>query len=169
MRYFGALTVAVTVVVCVGVAGAATTSRLEGRVVDDQGAALAGARVTISSESLIGGPQSAATDPGGGFAFNLLPVGDYSVEAELTGFTSASASVPVRLDRTASVTLRLAPVAFTSEIVVAAEVPVVDASRTNTGEVFNAEYLELASIGSDGRFYTAIMGQAAGCVRGDVV
>jgi len=89
MRYFGALTIAVTVVVCVGVAGAATTSRLEGRVVDDQGAPLARAHVTISSDSLIGGPRSATTDGGGGFAFNLLPVGDYSVEAELTRFTLA--------------------------------------------------------------------------------
>jgi len=126
MRYFGALTVRHGGGVCRS-RGSRHDQPPRGTRVDDQGAALAGARVTISSESLIGGPQLATHRPWRRVRLHLLPVGDYSVEAELTGFTPVSASVPVRLDRTASVTLRLAPVAFTSEIVVAADVPVVDA------------------------------------------
>ncbi len=73
--------------------------------------------------NLIGGAQSTTTDGGGGFAFNLLPIGAYSVEAELTGYTPATAVVPVQLDRTAAVTLSLTPVSFTSEIVVTLDVP----------------------------------------------
>ena len=164
MRHVGALTIALTVVMLVGSVEAATTSRLEGKVVDERGGPLSGVRVTISSANLIGGAQSTTTDGGGGFAFNLLPIGAYSVEAELTGYTPATAAVPVRLDRTATVTLSLAPVTFTSEIVVTQDVPIVDASRTTTGEVFSQNYLQLATIGSSGRSYVRVMNQAAGVV-----
>lgn len=148
--------------VAAGAVDAATTSRLEGRVVDDKGNPLAGAQITISSESLIGGPQSTTTESEGGFVFNLLLVGDYTVEATLAGFEPAAAVVPVRLDRTATVTLRTVSVSFSAEIEVAAEVPIVDATRTNTGEVFGEKYLQQATIGSEGRWFVRIRDQAAG-------
>jgi hypothetical protein len=144
----------------------ATASRLEGRVIDDQGEPLAGAEVTISSESLIGGPQSEITHEDGSFAFHFLLVGEYTVNAELVGYTPATAVAAVRLDRTASVTLRMVPVTFSSEIEVAAEVPIIDTTRTNTGEVFDEKYLRLTAIGSEGRDYLRIIDQAAGVVPG---
>ncbi len=144
----------------------ATTSRLEGRVVDDKGSPLVGVQVTISSESLIGGPQSTITSDEGAFAFHFLLVGDYTVEATLVGYTPATAVAPVRLDRTATVTLRLVPVTFSSEIEVTAEVPIIDPTRTNTGEVFGEKYLRLTAIGSDGRDYLKILNQAAGVIPG---
>jgi hypothetical protein len=145
---------------------AGTTSRLEGRVADDQGGPLAGVQITISSESLIGGPQSTITNDAGSFSFHFLLVGEYTVEATLVGYTPATAVAPVRLDRTASVTLRMVPVTFSSEIQVDADVPIVDPTRTNTGEVFGEAYLQGATIGSNGRDYLRIMDQAAGVVPG---
>lgn len=145
---------------------AATTSRLEGLAMDDQDLPLAGVQITISSESLIGGPQTAITAEDGAFAFHILLVGEYTVSAELVGYTPATATVRVQLDRTAVMTLRLVPVKFSSEIEVSADVPIIDPARTNTGEVFNERYLQLASIGSEGRDYLAIMDQAAGVVPG---
>jgi hypothetical protein len=145
---------------------AGTTSRLEGRVADDQGEPLAGVQITISSESLIGGPQSTITNDAGSFSFHFLLVGEYTVEATLVGYTPATAVAPVRLDRTASVTLRMVPVTFSSEIQVDADVPIVDPTRTNTGEVFGEAYLQGATIGSNGRDYLRIMDQAAGVVPG---
>ena len=68
-----------------GVGLAATTSRLSGTVVDDQGSPLPGVTVQLSSEALIGGPQTAISDGNGAFVFHLLPVGIYSVEATLAG------------------------------------------------------------------------------------
>ena len=147
----------------------ATTSRLEGRVVDDQEAPLAGVQVTISSESLIGGPQSTVTSEDGSFAFHFLLVGEYTVEATLVGYTPATAVATVRLDRTTSVMLRMVPVTFTSEIEVGAVVPIIDTTRTNTGEVFGEEYLRLTAIGSGDRNYLRIMDQAAGVVDEDLV
>jgi hypothetical protein len=141
---------------------AAITSRLEGRAVDDQDRPLAGVEVTISSDSLIGGPQTAVTSEEGGFAFHLLPVGIYTIDAGLVGYTPATATARVQLDRTAVVTLRLVRVTFAEEIEVTADVPIIDPARTNTGEVFTEQYLQLTSIGSEGRDYLAIMDQAAG-------
>ena len=152
--------------VAVATVHATTTSRLEGKVVDEVGGNLARVEVNISSDSLIGGPQLAVTDGRGGFAFNLLPVGEYRVEATLAGYRPVTAVAQLRLDRTASVTLRLVPLSFGAEIVVGAEVPIIDATRTSTGEVFDADYLKLASIGIDSRDYVKVMDQAAGVVPG---
>ena len=162
MRQAGVFVLAIIALTSVTTVDAATTSRLEGRALDDQGNPLAGVQITISSESLIGGPQSTNTDAEGGFAFTFLLVGEYSVEATLVGYTPATAAVPVRLDRTASVRLRMVPVAFTSEIEVEAIVPIVDATRTNTGEVFDDTYLRQATVGSKNRSFVRIPDQAAG-------
>jgi hypothetical protein len=162
MRHIGVFLLAFIFLVSAPYVDGATNSRLEGRVVDDKGSVLAGAEVTISSESLIGGTQSVATDEQGAFSFNFLLVGEYTVEAALVGYQPASAVATVRLDRTASVTLRLVPVAFTAEIDVEAIVPIIDTKRTNTGEIFGETYLRNATIGSDNRQFYRIQDQAAG-------
>ena len=58
MRHTGVLVLIVVVLTSASSVDAATTSRLEGLVVDDQDQPLAGVQITISSQSLIGGPQS---------------------------------------------------------------------------------------------------------------
>jgi hypothetical protein len=166
MRHVRVFVVALLLSAVAAAVDGATTSRLEGRVVDDQGKPLAGAEITISSDSLIGGPQSAVTAEDGSFAFHFLLVGEYTVNAELVGYTPASAVAAVRLDRTATVTLLMIPVTFSSEIEVDAVVPIIDPTRTSTGEVFDEKYLRLTAIGSDGRDYIKIMDQAAGVVPG---
>jgi len=162
MTRTGVFLLAVIVVVGATTVEGATNSRLEGRVIDDQGDLLAGVQVTISSDNLIGGPQSTNTDLEGGFAFNFLLVGEYSVEAILVGYTPATALATVRLDRTASVKLQLFPVTFESEIEVNSIVPIIDTTRTNTGEVFDETYLRNATVGSDNRAFYRIQDQAAG-------
>src|SRR5688572_9332642 len=62
-----------------------TSGRVAGTVVDTSGAAMAGVTVTIS-EDRTGLIRSSTTDTSGAFVFVSLPVGSYSVSAELTGF-----------------------------------------------------------------------------------
>ena len=76
-----------------GVGFAATTGRMMGAVLDNDGLALPGVTVSISSDKLIGGPQMAISGADGGFVFNLLPVGIYRVEANLPGFQPAAADL----------------------------------------------------------------------------
>jgi len=82
---------------------------IEGRVVDDSGAPLEGARVAAA-----GGPDDSAsglytvTDGGGSFSI-ALPAGHYRLTASAPGHGSAGAEVDVRQGApSASITLRLA-------------------------------------------------------------
>ena len=141
---------------------AATTSRLTGEVFDNDGLAMPGVTVQISSDKLIGGPQIAIADGEGRFTFNLLPVGMYTVEATLVGFKPASGQVQVTLDRTAQIIFNMVPEQFGGEIEVSAQVPVVDTAQVNTSVNFDNEYLQKAAVGASNRDYLAMMGQAAG-------
>lgn len=150
--------------VMAGSSWAATTGRIAGTVLDNEGLALPGVTVQISSEALIGGPQIAITDVDGKFAFNLLSPGLYTVEATLAGFQPATGEVRVQLDRVAAITFNMVPEQFGGEIEVVAEVPVVDTTQVNTSVVFNQDYLQKAAIGSGGRDYLSIISTAAGVV-----
>lgn len=67
------------------VSGQTGTSRITGRVYDSKQAAVAGASVTITNEAT-GVSQTQTTTDAGVFAFDSLPVGDYSISVEQTGF-----------------------------------------------------------------------------------
>jgi len=148
--------------VSAGAAYAATTSRLAGEVYDNDGLAMPGVTVQISSEKLIGGPQIAIADENGRFVFNLLPVGVYTVEATLVGFKPASGQVQVNLDRTAQIIFNMVPEQFGGEIEVTARVPVVNTAQVNTSVTFDEDYLQKAAVGSANRDYLSMIGQAAG-------
>src|ERR1041384_5932428 len=78
--------VVVLVAACSLTASAQTsTSRITGRVVDAKQASVPGATVTITNEAT-GVSHTQTTTDAGVYAFEALPVGDYAVAVELTGF-----------------------------------------------------------------------------------
>ena len=66
----------------------ATTGRISGRVSDAQGGLLPGASVTVT-EVRTNYSRSVATDAQGAYVFVNLPLGTYTVSAELQGFNKA--------------------------------------------------------------------------------
>jgi len=62
-----------------------STSRIVGRVADSKQDSIAGATVTVTNEAT-GVTQTQTTTDAGVFAFDSLPVGNYSVTVEQTGF-----------------------------------------------------------------------------------
>ena len=62
-----------------------STSRVTGRVVDSKQASIAGASVTVTNEAT-GVSQTQTTTEAGVYAFEALPVGNYTVTVEQTGF-----------------------------------------------------------------------------------
>ena len=163
-RWRRALPLVVCTLLVASLAGAATTSRLTGTVVDSDGLALPGVTVLLDSEVLIGGQQVAITDTDGSFQFTLLPPGMYSLRAELTGFQPAEVDARVALDRDTQVRLTLVDQQFTGEIEVTAESPVIDVTRVAQGESYNESFLKNASVGSGGRDYLSVIGNEAGSV-----
>ena len=62
------------------------TGALVGTVHDEQGGAVPGATVRLSSPALIGGPTTLTTNERGQLRFPVLPPGTYAIDVELSGF-----------------------------------------------------------------------------------
>ncbi len=140
-----------------------TTGRLMGTTVDESGAVLPGVSVTISSPALIGGKQVKTTDDRGEFMFLSLAPGDYTVNAELPGFVTQERNlVTVPLGGAAVITIAMPIGAFSGQIEVVDETPMVDTTQVNTGQIFRQEYMQDSAISSENRAYTTVVNQTAG-------
>ncbi|MCG8457024.1 MAG: carboxypeptidase-like regulatory domain-containing protein, partial [Holophagales bacterium] len=70
-----------------GSASAQTTGRVVGQTMADDGSALPGVTVTLTSQALQG-ERMQVTDNDGRFRFRSLPPGTYTVTCQLEGFTT---------------------------------------------------------------------------------
>jgi outer membrane receptor for ferrienterochelin and colicin len=91
-----------------------TSGTLSGRVVSDDGAALPGVTVTVTSPALQV-PRSAVASSSGTYILKFLPPGDYEAAFELTGFQAKKRHLRIALAQevTLDVTLPLANVTET--------------------------------------------------------
>src|SRR3954447_816158 len=81
------------------------TGTVEGKVVDDQGAVLPGATLTLTG---VTGAQTAVTDAVGMYRFVGVAPGTYALKTELTGFLPQEVrAVEVGLGKTAGVDFTL--------------------------------------------------------------
>lgn len=141
---------------------AQTTGRIVGQTLADDGSALPGVTVTLTSPALQG-EKIQVTDLEGRFRFLSLPPGTYSVKSELEGFTVvAQNDVRVGLDTTAELAVTL-QAGVREEILVVSEAPVIDRSSTTTGASFGIEMIENLPVTRD---YQGIAFQAPGVVAG---
>src|SRR5262245_58690970 len=68
---------------------AQATSRINGTVKDATGAVIAGAKVTATNEAT-GLSNTQTTTEAGLYSFPSLPVGNYAIKVEMTGFKTAN-------------------------------------------------------------------------------
>ena len=98
---------------------------IDGTVTDSTGAAVAGAKVTVSNPAT-GLTRPATTGDQGYYFFNELPLGDYSVTASKAGFrTQTATGVTVTVAAPVHVDLKLTPGQVTEKVEVTAEIPLV--------------------------------------------
>ena len=117
--------------------GQGTGGRIIGRVSDPTGAVLANVRVALVNEAT-GVSRDTRTNDTGDYTFVEVPVGNYRLEFDLTGFKkNVRRGVTVELNQI--VTLNMAmQVGATQEIVdVTSEAPIVDTTSTQLGAVVN--------------------------------
>jgi len=111
---------------------AQTSGSIEGRVTDEQGDALPGVTVRLTSPALQG-EQLRVTDAQGRFRFPSLAPGQYAVVASLEGFnTVEQPSVQVGIDQNRNLEFTLNS-AFGGEITVSSAAPVIDTRSQQTG------------------------------------
>jgi len=118
-----------------------TGGALVGRVADETGGALPGVTVTATNDAT-GVSRSIVTGSDGSYRFSSLPVGTYTVVADLAGFattTTKNVSVLVATDNTRNVMLKQG--AVKEQITVTAEAPLV-ATSPSVGTVVSQKELE---------------------------
>jgi hypothetical protein len=124
-------------------AGAATTGKVTGRVIDDRGDALPGASVVLE------GTKRGATSDLDGYYFILsVEPGIYQVRATMVGYSpSVKTGVRVRSDLTTTtdLTLREATLEL-GELIVVAERPPVEMDVTESRYVVSAEEIDMLPI-----------------------
>lgn len=128
--------------------------RIEGKVTDPKGAALAGASVTVTDE-VNNQTFTAVTDQQGRYKIEGLPAGVYTIVISATGFSDArKESIKVDDGATAPVDLRLEIAAVEASVTVAG-----GASKANADPIY--QQLRQRARGNPGSSATATTGEAS--------
>ena len=145
MRFFKELRTAFVLIAvfCLAVSGVSVaqqqTGDLYGKVMDEKGTPLPGVTLTLSGAS---GDQAGQSDENGAFRFNGLYPGQYSLKAELSGFSAVEQKgIGVRLGGKAQVELTLSS-DLKETIVVTAEKPLLNPRELDHGVTLGAKDLE---------------------------
>ena len=126
------------------------TGSITGTVTDASGAVLPGVNVTISSDRLIGGPQTQVTDTGGTYRFDRLSPGTYGVKMELQGFRAVDRpDVRINAAFVATINGKMEVGALSETITVTGESPTVDVRSNVQQTVMSQEILEGVPTGRD--------------------
>jgi hypothetical protein len=117
--------------------GPGGSSRVRGRILDDQGTALPGVTVTLKPQS--GASLAGVTDVRGYFVFVGLPAGTYDIQAALEGFSTIDyPNIQVSTGGTATLEMRLSA-AVADTITVTAESPLLDERRTGNTQTYDLD------------------------------
>jgi Carboxypeptidase regulatory-like domain/TonB-dependent Receptor Plug Domain len=120
------------------------------RVADQQGGAIPGVSVTLSSPVLVSGTQAGVTDSGGVNRFPSLQPGMYSVKLELQGFRSVvRENVQVVVGATVPLDLSMTVATVAETVTVTGTSPVVDTTTANTSVNLSEQLLQNTPGGRD--------------------
>jgi hypothetical protein len=116
----------------------ATNGAIEGTITDTSGAVLPGVSVTVT-QSETGAERTAVTNDKGLYRAPLLPIGTYTVKAELQGFkTFQQTGVKVSVGETAVVNAAMSVGDISETISVsAADAPALDPARIDVGHTMS--------------------------------
>jgi hypothetical protein len=126
-----------------------TRSMLFGRVLDPQGAAVAGATVVIRNADT-GVGQTMKTNATGYYEGNLLIPGQYEITAEMSGFKKhVRKGVTLPVSSRLEIALHLEVGGMTETVSVTAESPLLETNAVSTGRVIdNKSLMELPVMGN---------------------
>ena len=119
-----------------------TTARLSGRVVDPSGAAVPEATVTVQNTGT-GVSRSAKTGTAGDYLFPALPVGNYKLTVEKSGFqTYVQSGIVLTVNQAATQDVSLKIGTTTERVTVSSNAPLVTTSSPTTGQLINERSIE---------------------------
>ena len=119
-----------------------TTGNIQGRIVDAQKAAVPGVTVTAKSATT-GFTRSEVTDTEGIYRLNALPVGNYDVHVELSGFAPKDLkAIVVNVGSTSEINVELNVAGVSESVKVTAETPMVKTTDSSVGGVVDTTKIE---------------------------
>ena len=120
----------------------ANSGDIEGRVVDQNGAAIPNAALTAKNQAT-GIAKNTTADSGGNFRFVLLQPGSYTVTATANGFAQAElTNITVSIGGAANLEVRLSAGGANVTVDVSAEGQTVETSRTSVSTTVNQRAIE---------------------------
>ncbi len=137
----------------------AQTGAITGSVVDQSGATVPNAKVTITSER--GAVQLRTTTDSGTYTFPLIEPGVYKLTAEAAGFNKATVnSVRVQVTETITIPIRLEVGVETVEVSVVAEATQINVTNATLGNVLPGSVIDNMPLST--RNFTNLLGANAG-------
>lgn len=142
-----------------------TTTELGGRVTDQGGGAVAGAKVSVRNAAT-GEERETRTDPDGAYLFTQLVPGKYELAVESQGFRRfVQNGLDLQVGQKARVEARLALGAVTDSVEVSANAPLLDTADAALGQaVENRKILDLPL---NGRNIVGLAALATGVIPGN--
>jgi uncharacterized protein (DUF302 family) len=120
------------------------------RAVDEQGGAIPGVTVTITSSALVAGTATGIADAGGAYRFPSLPPGTYSVKVDLQGFqTVIRENVTVLVGQTTPLDLSMKVATVAETITVSGASPVIDTTSATVAVNLSEQLLQATPGGRD--------------------
>jgi outer membrane receptor protein involved in Fe transport len=118
------------------------TGDIDGRVLDDQKAAVPGATITAKNAGT-GLVRSTTSSANGTYHIGSLPAGRYDVTAELSSFsTQVRQGVTVQVDSQATVDFDMKVGGLAETVTVTTEVPLVETTTSDVGDVITSAMVE---------------------------
>jgi hypothetical protein len=127
------------------------TATILGTVTDVTGAAVPGAKVTITNEGT-GTVRTTTTDSTGNYTVKLLPVGVYSVQVEASGFqTFQRRGIELQINQSALVNISLKPGTLLQKVTVVENVSQLQTTEATIGKVM--PHMSITQLPLNGRNY----------------
>lgn len=139
-----------TVVVAGHVLGQSYTASIRGTVTDATGAAVPGAKVTIT-EAERNIPRTTVTDEAGRYVVTALPPGKYTLTVEASGFKRyVQSDFPLAVQQQATIDVQLQVGEVTTAVEVTGTAPLLNTTIAALGQVVENKYiLTLPNLGRD--------------------
>lgn len=128
-----------------------STASIDGRVTDEQGAVVQGARIAARSQS-IGVERATETDSAGEYQFAGLPVGDYRLEVQATGFKLLILEkIPVEVGRSLSQDFQLQIGDVSEQVLVNSSNNLLEQTTISVGHVVDRQMVQELPL--NGRYF----------------
>ncbi|MGA8432652.1 MAG: carboxypeptidase-like regulatory domain-containing protein [Candidatus Sulfotelmatobacter sp.] len=133
---------------------AQATGSFSGTVTDKAGAVISGATVTVTAPA-VGLSRDTKTDDSGHYLVPLLPIGEYTIHVESSGFGAAEQKgVRLQVDEQRELNFSLAPASVNTAVEVNATEVAVETTSPALGQVITSE--QVADLPLNGRNFTQL-------------